>query len=56
MQFYLKVGMWNIGDVAQLADVFEGFRCRAIETYRLDPAYYVSAPYISNDEIITYFQ
>ena len=44
--------MWIIGDVVQLADVFEGFRTMGIETYGLDPAYYVSAPQLSWDAML----
>ena len=31
-------------DTLLLADVFENFRNKCIETYELDPAYFVSAP------------
>ena len=31
-------------DTLQLADVFESFRNMCIETYQLDPCYFVSAP------------
>ena len=31
-------------DTALLADVFENFRDKCIEIYRLDPAYFLTAP------------
>ena len=31
-------------DTALLADVFENFRDKCIETYKLDPAHFLSAP------------
>ena len=36
----------------QLADVFEAFRNMALETYGLDPAYYVSTPQLSWDAML----
>ena len=36
-----------IGDVLQLADVFEEFREVSKRIYDLDPAYYISAPQLS---------
>ena len=38
-----------IGDVLQLADVFERFRRMCTRTYKLDPAHYLSAPQLSFD-------
>ncbi len=35
-----------------LADVFEAFRSMALETYGLDPAYYVSTPQLSWDAML----
>ena len=34
-------------DTALLADVFESFRDKCIETYKLDPAYFLTAPGLS---------
>ena len=31
-------------DTLLLADIFENFRNKGIETYKLDPAYFLSAP------------
>ena len=36
----------------QLADVFEGFRSMALETYGLDAAYYLSSPQMSWDAML----
>ncbi len=41
-----------VGDVLQLADVFEAFRNMCLETYGLDPAYYVSTPQLSWDAML----
>ena len=39
----------NLGDILQLADVFERFRRMCMRTYKLDPAHYLSAPQLSFD-------
>jgi hypothetical protein len=39
-------------DVLLLADVFEAFRKLSLETYKLDPVYYVSAPSLSWDSML----
>jgi len=41
-------------DVLLLADVFERFRKTAIETYKLDPAHYYTAPGMSWDSMLKY--
>lgn len=49
---YLKV------DVMILADVFEKFRddCLSVNTYKLDPAHYLSAPSFSWDAMLKYLR
>ena len=44
--------MIYLGDVAQLADVFEDFRTMCLEAYKLDPAYYLSSPQLSGDAML----
>ena len=39
--------LYMVVDVAQLSDIFEGFRRDSIHNYGLDPAYFVSAPGLS---------
>ena len=39
-------------DVLLLADVFESFRKTALETYKLDPAHYITAPGLSWDAML----
>lgn len=39
-------------DVLLLADVFENFRSLCLDTYKLDPAHYVSAPSLSWDSML----
>jgi len=43
-------------DVLLLADVFERFRKTAIETYKLDPAHYYTAPGMSWDSMLKFTQ
>ena len=42
----------NIGDIVQLADVFEDFRSMCLASYKLDAAYYVSSPQLSWDAMM----
>ena len=42
-------GHSTLGDVLQLADVFERFRRMCMKAYKLDPAHYLSAPQLSFD-------
>ena len=41
-----------LGDVLQLTDIFERFRTVCLETYQLDPAYYLSSPQLSWDAML----
>ena len=41
--------LYNETDVLLLADVFENFRSICIENYKLDPAYYYTAPSLAWD-------
>ena len=41
--------LYNETDVLLLADVFESFRNICIENYKLDPAYYYTAPSLAWD-------
>jgi hypothetical protein len=41
-------------DVLLLADVFENFRRICLQTYRLDPAHYISSPGLSWDSMLRY--
>ena len=43
-------------DVLLLADVFENFRTTSFEFYKLDPAYYISAPQLAWDALLKYSQ
>ena len=45
MRDYLELYLFT--DVCLLADVFETFRATSKETYKLDPAYFVSAPQLA---------
>jgi len=47
---YLK--LYNITDVLLLADVFENFRDVCLEHYKLDPAWYYTAPSLSWDAMM----
>ena len=49
--------LYVISDTLQLSDIFENFRNMYIETYNLDPCYFVSVPGLawnSNDETSSY--
>ena len=46
--------LYLCSDVVQLADVFENFRNMALQTYRLDPAHYYTAPGLSWDAMLRY--
>ena len=39
-------------DVLLLADVYENFRSMSLETYRLDPAHYFTAPGLAWDAML----
>ena len=41
-------------DVLLLADVYENFRSMSLETYRLDPAHYLTAPGLAWDAMLRY--
>ncbi len=43
---------YNIIDVLLLADVFQAFRRLILETYKLDPCYYISLPSLSQDAFL----
>ena len=45
LEDYLK--LYLASDVCQLADVFENFRHNCFQNYKLDPAYFVSAPQLA---------
>ena len=50
LEDYLK--LYLASDVCQLADVFENFRTNCFQNYKLDPAYFVSAPQLAcNDHV-----
>ena len=44
--------LYMTSDVLQLADVFESFRDMTLETYKLDPANYCTAPSLSWDSML----
>ena len=44
--------LYMTSDVLQLADVFESFRDMTINTYKLDPANYCTAPSLSWDSML----
>ena len=41
-----------MADVCLLADVFESYRDRSLQTYKLDPARYITAPGMSFDAFL----
>ena len=41
-------------DVLLLADVFENFRTKGLELFKIDPAYYISLPSYANDCLYRY--
>ena len=44
--------LYSLSDVLLLADVFENFRGICINHYRLDPAWYLSAPGLAWDAVL----
>ena len=44
--------LYNKTDVLHLADVFENFRSVCLENYKLDPAWYYTAPGLSWDALL----
>jgi len=44
--------LYNITDILLLADVFENFRDVCLEHYKLDPAWYYTAPGLSWDAMM----
>ena len=51
---YLEV--YLLGDVLQLADVYESFRGNCMRDYRLDPAHYYSSPHFTYDAFLKHSQ
>ena len=46
--------LYLITDICILADVFEAFRVNSLGEYKLDPAYYLSAPQLAWSALMKY--
>ena len=63
LQIWKRFNIKNLGeyhdlylmtDVLLLADIFENFRDMCLETYKLDPAYYITLPNFAWDAMLKY--